>query len=265
MKKADELRQIMVAAGECPSSPIELMLTGTESQAEVRIGRGAKAVICDVSTSLQHNVNVTLEPESQLLYVSLSAGSARTFRSTVAEGASIHWHCTTLGNADTHSLISTCIGANAVSNVDWIFAVRGKEKQSVNVRNVFAARRGGGEIMLKGVAEQHALAVCNGMIEITEQGTGTDTYLTEDVLMLDATAKVDAIPGLEIRTNDVKASHSATVSRVTAEDLFYLQSRGIDGTVARTMFVDGFLSDLTNSIPDEILKGRVLSVLAGAL
>ena len=263
--KALELRQITVQAGETPVSPIELVLSGAESKAEVTIGRGAKAVIFDASTSELHDVSVTLEPESELLYVSLSAGSARTFRSTVAEGASIHWHCTTLGDAGNHSLVSTCSGPNAVSNVDWIFAVRGKEKQSVDVRNVFAARNGGGEITLKGVAQQQALAVCNGMIEITEEGQGTDTYLTEDVLMLDPSAKVDAIPGLEIRTNDVKASHSATVSRVTAEDLFYLQSRGIDGKIARTMFVDGFLSDLTNSIPDAMLQDRVLSVLAGAL
>ncbi len=266
MKKPPDVRQIIVEAGEKPAVPIELILTGSESAADVRIGRGAKAVVYDASTSDTHSVSVVLEPESELLYVSLSAGSARTFRSTVAEGASIHWHCTTIGNAaHDHSLVSTCTGPNAKSDIDWIFAVRGKERQSVSVRNIFAARNGGGEITLKGVAQQKAHAVCNGMIEITEEGTGTDTYLTEDVLMLDATAKVDAIPGLEIRTNDVKASHSATVSRVTAEDLFYLQSRGIDEKTARTMFVDGFLSDLTHSMPDEMLRDRVLSVLTLAL
>ena len=66
------------------------------------------------------------------------------------------------------------------------------------------------------------------MIEIGPEGTGTDACLTQEVLMLDPTAKVDAIPALEIRTNDVKASHSASVSRVTEEDLFYFGSRGLD-------------------------------------
>ncbi len=266
MKKGIDTRQIHVKAGQTLLTPIELVLTGVESRADVRIGQGAKVVIYDASTSDLHGVDVTLEAGSNLLYVSLSFASTRTFRSTVADGASIHWHCTTIGNAaHDHSLISICTGPNAKSDIDWIFAVRGKERQSVSVRNIFSARNGGGEITLKGVAQQKAHAVCNGMIEITEEGTGTDTYLTEDVLMLDATAKVDAIPGLEIRTNDVKASHSATVSRVTAEDLFYLQSRGIDEKTARTMFVDGFLSDLTHSMPDEMLRDRVLSVLTLAL
>jgi len=145
--------------------------------------------------------------------------------------------------------------------VDWVFAVSGTEHQSVNVRNVFDARSGGGEITLKGLASGTAKAGMDGMIEITERGGGTDTYLTEDVLMLDPTATVDAVPGLEIRTNDVKASHSATVSRVTREDLFYFQSRGIDEATARQMFVQGFLSTLLERIPDQAMRDAVAKVL----
>lgn len=258
--------RLTVKAGSMIIEPITVHCVGQTSRAEITVSHGASVTVFDTSTSNVHTVTVELEPESTLTYVSLSSGSSRSFTSRVGSDASIHWHCTTIGNAgNDHSLISTCTGPNAKSDIDWIFAVRGKERQSVSVRNIFAARNGGGEITLKGVAQQKSHAVCNGMIEITEEGTGTDTYLTEDVLMLDATAKVDAIPGLEIRTNDVKASHSATVSRVTAEDLFYLQSRGIDSTIARKIFVDGFLSDLTDSIPDAHLRDSVLSVLAEAL
>ena len=99
------------------------------------------------------------------------------------------------------------------------------------------------------------------MIEITEKGRGTNTYLTEDVLMLDSTAHVDAVPALEIRTNDVKASHSATVSRVTAENLFYLQSRGIPETKARQMFVEGFLGALTERIADSGIREKVAEAI----
>lgn len=230
-----------------------------ESSLEILVGRGASATVFDTSTSLLHSVSVVLEPESELTYISLSTDSARRLTSTVAAGASIHWHCTTIGgNSDQHSLVSTCAGPNATSDIDWIFSVRGEEKQSMSVRNIFAARNGGGEITLKGVAAEKALAVCNGMIEITEQGTGTDTYLTEDVLMLDPTAKVDAIPGLEIRTNDVKASHSATVSRVTAEDLFYFQSRGIREGDARQLYIEGFLGDLTERVEDHAIRTMIL-------
>ena len=76
--------------------------------------------------------------------------------------------------------------------------------------------------------------------------------------MLDDTAKVDAIPGLEIKTNDVKASHSATISKVTPEDLFYFASRGIAEKEARRMYVQGFLGDLTKRIEHTALRESVL-------
>ena len=104
---------------------------------------------------------------------------------------------------------------------------------------------------MKGVAEHQAHVVCNGMIDIGLKGGETDAYLTEDVLMLDASAKVDAIPGLEIKTNDVKASHSATVSQVTDEDLFYFGARGIDQSAARHMYVIGFLGDLVHRLQSD--------------
>ena len=91
-----------------------------------------------------------------------------------------------------------------------------------------------------------------------------DTYLTEAVLMLDPSARIDAVPALEIRTNDVKASHSATVSRVTPEDLFYLQSRGLPERSARTMFVDGFLRDLAHRIEEPTALTLIQRVLEGA-
>ena len=262
MKKPLSTRQIVIGAGVTSAKFLEIMEKGKQTSVDVSVERGAQAIIFDASMSTVHTVNVVLEPESRLTYVSLSDASARKLTSTVGAGASMHWHCTTIGgNGDHHELVSTCIGAKAESTVDWIFSASGKEKQSVSVRNIFDAPEGGGEITLKGVAEEKAFVTCNGMIEITEQGRGTNTYLTEDVLMLDSTAHVDAVPALEIRTNDVKASHSATVSRVTAENLFYLQSRGIPEAKARQMFVEGFLRVLTEKIPDENIRNKVAEAI----
>ena len=156
-------------------------------------------------------------------------------------------------------------GKVATSSVDWISYLHGNEKQFVSVRNIFNAPNGGGEITMKSVAEGKASATLHGMIEITEKGRGTETHLTEDALMLDSTAKIDAIPALEIRTNDVKASHSAAISRVSGEQLFYLQSRGIPEKEARRMFIEGFLAELTAKIPDEGIRGKIIALIQKAM
>lgn len=253
---------IVVRADASCTEPVKICLDEQKSRAEIRVERGARATVFDTTSSKKHSIVVTLESESELHLVSLSEGSARACQSTLADGAKMFWHCFTLGIADSpHTLVSTLNGANAKSDIDWVFSVQGTERQTISVRNVFEGRSGGGEITMKGVAEGKAYAACNGMIEIAEGGGGTDTYLTQDVLMLDPTAKIDAIPGLEIRTNDVKASHSATVSRVTVEDLFYFQSRGIPPPEARSMYTAGFLGELTERIPDAAIREQVREML----
>lgn len=217
--------------------------------------RSSGVVFLELATS-DVALEVIVQEEATLSVVCLQRNPKASIsqKSKAFAGASIHWHNVTLGAEVTQDLKSELVGANATSNIDWIFSASGTEKQSVSARNIFGAENGGGEIMLKGVTQQKAKASCDGMIEISEQGRGTNTYLTEDVLMLDPTSHVDAVPGLEIRTNDVKASHSATVSRVTAEDLFYFQSRGIDAKEARRMYIFGFLGDLTRKIADENVR-----------
>lgn len=161
------------------------------------------------------------------------------------------------GERITHDLVSAIEGDHGESTVEWLFRSRGKESAMLTARNVFAARGGGGEMTMKGIAEGKGSVKVDGMIDIRRHGTGTDTYLTQDVLMLDPTAKVDAIPGLEIGTNDVKASHSATVSRVTADDLFYFAARGIEESVARAMYIEGYLSEYIEKIPHENMREEV--------
>ncbi len=209
-------------------------------------------------------IEVFVGKEAQLTIICLQDSAMKsviTQKSRVDEGGSIRWQNVTTGPDVTQKLSSEITGANATSDIDWVFRANDKQKQSLSARNIFSARDGGGEITLKGVAEGSGYAECDGMIEITEQGGGTDTYLTEDVLMLDPAAKVDAVPGLEIRTNDVKASHSATVSRVTTEDLFYFQSRGITEETAKEMFTEGFLSALLDRIVDETIRSDVKEMI----
>jgi hypothetical protein len=114
------------------------------------------------------------------------------------------------------------MGDGARSEASWIVVARGGEYPRAVIRNEFAARNGGGEVAMRAVALSKGHALLDGRIEIGLGGGGTQTYLTQEALMLDSSAKIDAVPGLEIKTNDVKASHSATVSRVHPEDLFYV-------------------------------------------
>jgi Fe-S cluster assembly scaffold protein SufB len=241
------------------TKPID-SITISESGTHVEI-IADDGVHCSVSLILEApncTISVTAKKNSELT-VNLLQTSNGTIsqKSQAEEGASVRFVNITLAEVCEHDLESHLIGANAKSDVDWMFYATGQEKHTLSARNVFDAQKGGGQITMKGVAEGESEVKCDGLIDISDNGKGTDTYLTEDILMLDKTARVDAIPGLEIKTNDVKASHSATVSKVTPEDLFYFASRGIDEKAARHMYVRGFLGELTSQIEDSSIAELV--------
>lgn len=243
-RELSDSARLCIVAEEDASATVFLMVKEGTVTIEADVMRGASLTIVCVQSS--------------------EKTSTISERATVAEGGRVRWQNVTLGADVTQDVRTELTGAHARSDVDWIFHIAGTHTQKLRAHNVFDAPDGEGEITMKGVAEGTAHAVAHGMIEISERGRGTDTYLTEDVLMLDPTAKIDAIPGLEIRTNDVKASHSATVSRVTPEDLFYFQSRGIDESEARKMYVQGFLGELTERIENTDLRQTIHDVITAA-
>ncbi|MBI3336832.1 SufD family Fe-S cluster assembly protein [Candidatus Peregrinibacteria bacterium] len=259
---------LVVPKGMSVLEPIELRITDAASHFVITAEEGANATVAffleSVASTLEHRVEVIVKENAKLMILTVQDAtreSAVTIKqeSKISAGGEIRWQNVSIGGKTVeHDLRSEAIGQGALSQVDWVFYTKDHERQQLSARNVFSAKDGGGEITLKGVAEEYAAAKCNGMIEIGLKGGGTDTYLTEEVLMLDPTAKVDAIPGLEIKTNDVKASHSATVARVTPEDLFYFAARGIAPRDARHMYVRGFLGDLVAKIEQEPLREAVL-------
>lgn len=274
----DESRivSLHIPDGTVLQNPIRIHLDHTESEAVTRIhivvGKRASATVIEElrsssDASWSHAVEVILEDEARLEYISMQTAKAGQDlvvhqSSRISEGASISWRNATLGGGTVkHDLQSNVIGADATSSIDWIFYAKGSERYELSAHNIFGGRDGSGEIMMKGIAEEKGHVNVKGMIEIESGGGGTDTYLTQNVLMLDRAAKVDAIPSLEIKTNDVKASHSASIARVTEEDLFYFAARGIALHEARGMFVMGFLGDLAGKIGDDAAREKVLEAI----
>ncbi|MBI1812859.1 SufD family Fe-S cluster assembly protein [Candidatus Peregrinibacteria bacterium] len=274
----DESRiiSLQIPDGTALREPIRLHFDHQKNEAATRVrivvGKRARAIVFEELRSStdapwSHAVEVILDEEASLECVSLQAAQPMQRlilqqSSRVGEGASISWRNATLGGGTVkHDLRSNVLGENAASSIDWIFYASDDECYELSARNVFEGRNGSGEITMKGVAEENGHVNAKGMIEIGNSGGGTETYLTQNVLMLDKTAKVDAIPHLEIKTNDVKASHSASIARVTEEDLFYFATRGIDRREARGMFVMGFLGDLAGKIGDTPAREKVLEAI----
>lgn len=97
-----------------------------------------------------------------------------------------------------------------------------------------------------------------GIIRILSNSKNSNSYLASHSLLLDKEASADAIPSLEIETNDVKATHSSSSSSIDREQLFYLMSRGLEMSSAVKLIALGFLSHAINNFTSKFVKDLAL-------
>lgn len=114
----------------------------------------------------------------------------------------------------------------------------------------------------KTVVSDRAKAVFDGIIIVARHAIKTDGQMTNQNLLLGKVAEVDTKPQLEIYADDVKCSHSATVGRIDEEQLFYLQSRGIDRQAAQQMIIFAFAAELIEGIANANIREWVLARIA---
>jgi Fe-S cluster assembly protein SufD len=106
----------------------------------------------------------------------------------------------------------------------------------------------------KCIVDGKARAIFNGQIRVAPHAQGTDARQQSRNLLLSESARVDTKPQLEIYADDVKCSHGATVGQLDPEELFYLQSRGLNSDDARNLLTYGFAADVLNRIPVASLR-----------
>jgi FeS assembly protein SufD len=101
----------------------------------------------------------------------------------------------------------------------------------------------------KALVDDQAHSVFNGSVQVPRLAQGTDAAQLSRHLLLSSRARVDTKPELEIVADDVRCSHGATVSSLADDELFYLQSRGIDRDRASSLLMRGFCAQIVASLP----------------
>ncbi|MEE3718621.1 Fe-S cluster assembly protein SufD [Tumidithrix elongata RA019] len=100
----------------------------------------------------------------------------------------------------------------------------------------------------KCIAGDRGHAVFNGKIQVAKPAQLTDSRQLSRNLLLSAKARIDTKPQLEIFADNVKCAHGATVSQLDAEEVFYLQSRGIDAASSASLLTYAFAAEVINQI-----------------
>ena len=112
------------------------------------------------------------------------------------------------------------------------------------------------DLLFKGAVQDTARSVYTGLIKIREHAGGSVAFQTNRNLTLSKGAWAESVPNLDIRTNDVKCSHASTVGPIDEEQRFYLESRGIEPSIAERLVVLGFFDEVLQQLPIRIARRR---------
>lgn len=117
------------------------------------------------------------------------------------------------------------------------------------------------ETMIHGILSGVATAELRGMIEIGNQANQATDFLTEKVLVLSDQARAVVEPALEIKANEVRASHAATVAAIDEEQVYYLMSRGLLKKEAESLITEGFLQVVLDRVNNVKIKKQICLML----
>jgi Fe-S cluster assembly protein SufB len=130
------------------------------------------------------------------------------------------------------------------------FAGKGQH-QDAGGKAVHVAPNTSSNIVSKSISKNGGRTSYRGLVKVYPGAKNSKSFVRCDALLLDEQSRSDTYPTTEVNESQVRIGHEATVSKVSDEQLFYLQSRGITRAEAETMIVNGFIEPFTKELPIE--------------
>jgi len=179
-------------------------------------------------------------------------------RAIVGRDARINWTVGHIGGGITRSRMDSVLNGQGATAED-VEVVFGAESQRFDVVTdlTHQAPHTTGHVLAKGVLRESARSIFKGMIRIEPNAKNSNSYLAEHAMILSKKARADAIPGLEILTNEVKATHSGSVSQIDEEQVFYMMARGLSLSEAQRLIIVGFLHPAVQRMPLRTVRAAI--------
>ncbi|HEY4716400.1 MAG TPA: Fe-S cluster assembly protein SufD [bacterium] len=211
-------------------------------------------------------VSVFVKESARVDYISIrnlgnNVFSFSTLRSNLMKDSTIDCRFGWFGGRlSTGRICNSLDGEGATSSETQVFFLTGKEHLHITSDLMHRQRNTTAKVLVRGAMRDSARSVFYGNVLIDKDAQNADSLLSDHILLLTPGARGDSIPGLEIKANQVRASHSASIGQIDEEQVFYLMSRGMPEAEARKTIVSGFLSPAIEAIPHESFKNSAWEI-----
>jgi Fe-S cluster assembly protein SufB len=164
----------------------------------------------------------------------------------------ISWTQVEVGSAVTWKYPScVLLGDDSVGEFYSVALTKDRMQADTGTKMIHLGRNTRSTIISKGISAGESHNSYRGLVRIGPKAENARNYSQCDSMLVGDRCSANTFPYLEVRNNTATIEHEATTSRLGADQLFYLQSRGIDEEKAISMLVNGFCEQVFNKLPLE--------------
>jgi len=235
----------------------EHTLIVAEDSAEVHYIEGCSAPKYSAFNLHCGGVEVFVGEDAHVQYSTVQNWSKNTYnlntkRALCEAGGRMEWISGSMGSKATMLYPSTVLKGPRASDNHITIAFAGEGQNIDTGAKVYHnAPETKSTIESKSISKDGGRTNYRGLVHIADGAENSSTSVECDALMFDNESTSDTMPYMEINESKVDVAHEATVGKIGDEDVFYLQSRGLDDDDAKQMIVSGFIEPITEELPIE--------------
>ncbi|MCM8529430.1 MAG: SufD family Fe-S cluster assembly protein, partial [Lentisphaeraceae bacterium] len=162
------------------------------------------------------------------------------------------WTQVEAGSAITWKYPSVVLkGDNTVGEFYSVALTNNRMQADTGTKMIHLGKNTSSTIISKGISADNSSNAYRGLVKIAAGAENARNYSQCDSLLVGDKCSASTFPYLECSNNSATIEHEASTSKINADQIFYLQSRGIDMEGAISLLVNGFCKEVFKELPME--------------
>jgi Fe-S cluster assembly protein SufB len=164
----------------------------------------------------------------------------------------ISWTQVETGSAITWKYPSTILkGDNSIAEFYSVAVTNNHQQADTGTKMIHIGKNTKSTIISKGISAGKSQNSYRGLVDIKRGAINSRNYSVCDSLLMGDQCGAHTFPYIDVENRSSIVEHEATTSKISEEQLFYLQQRGLDEESAVNMIVNGYAKEVLNQLPME--------------
>jgi Fe-S cluster assembly protein SufB len=164
----------------------------------------------------------------------------------------ISWTQVETGSAITWKYPSCILlGDNSIGEFYSVALTNHRQQADTGTKMIHIGRNTRSTIVSKGISAGESVNSYRGLVKIGPKAAGARNYTQCDSMLIGHRCAANTFPYIEVLNNSARVEHEATTSKISEDQIFYFQSRGIETEEAVSMIINGFCKEVFRELPME--------------